>query len=241
MFSSNSLPLICFYKPAPETLRMPVCENAKVDHQPAGGHWFATGLFPNVGQILNVPGGNRVSLHNQMMPYANPGSYGSLGSHGSYNDGIRAGSYGDNSNMIQFSSPVGPSGTNIHGQVGGVPILGTSPDARPWIIHQCPHSGNGLGLSPTRNFAPMSFGSSLSQFTPPNSTNGQVSAGGCPGHYGPCSPARGNCHKLPLGKVVAVGQFNRRKNSAYSGSLPSQEISSSSSSPLWKRQYLDGS
>lgn len=180
-----------------------------------------------------------------MMPYAHPGSYGSLGSHGSYNDGTGAGSsygsYGDNSNMIQFYSPVGPSGMNIHGQGGGVPILGTSPDARRRIIHQFPHGGNGLGVSPTGNFAPMSLGTSPSQFTPPNSSYGQVSAGGSPGHYGPSSPARGNCHGSPLGKVAAVGQFNRRKNWGYSGSLQSQESSSSSSSPHWQGQYPDGS
>ncbi|KAM7466576.1 hypothetical protein LguiB_014138 [Lonicera macranthoides] len=106
---------------------------------------------------------------------------------------------------------------NIRGQGGGVPILGTSPDARRRIIHQCPHSGNGngLGLSSTKNFIPMSLGTSHSQFTHLNFTNGQVSAG----HYGLSSLARGNCHGLPLGKVAIVGQFNRRKNWAYSRNL----------------------
>lgn len=175
-----------------------------------------------------------------MMPYAHAAgsSYGSLGSHGSYNDGAGSssyGSYGDNCNMLPFYSPVGPSGMNIHalGQ-GGVPILGTSPDARRRIINQLP-LGNGLGASPTGNFAPMSLGTSPSQFTPPSS-----SYGGSPGgHYGPSCSARGNCHGSPLGKVSAVGQFNRRKNWGYSASLQSQESSLSSSH--WQGQYSDGS
>ncbi|KAM7462551.1 hypothetical protein LguiA_030672 [Lonicera macranthoides] len=47
-------PFTCSYIPAPETLRMPVCQNAKVDHQPAGGHWFAAGLSPNVDPLVGV-------------------------------------------------------------------------------------------------------------------------------------------------------------------------------------------
>lgn len=164
------------------------------------------------------------------------GSYGSLGSHGSYNDGAAFGSsygsYGDNSNIHGFYSPVGPSGMNIHAQ-GGVPILGTSPDARRRII-QHPH-GNGLGVSPSGNFAPMSLGTSPSQFTPPSSY-GQVPAGS-PGQYGPSSPVRSNTHGSPLGKMAAVGQFNRRKSWGNSGSFHSQENSSSH----WQGQFTDGS
>lgn len=218
------------YQPAPETPRLPVSQNVKVDHHPAGGHWFAAGLSPN------IPGGNRLGFHNsphyQAVPYSHAGSYGSLGSHGSYNDGAALGSsygsYGDNSNMLAFYSPVGPSGMNMHAHCG-VPILGTSPDARRRII-QTPHA-NGLGVSPSGNFAPMSLGTSPSQFTPP-STYGQV-MGGSPGQYGPSSPARGNSHGSPLGKMAATSQFHRRKNWVHQ----TQE----SSSPHWKGQFADGS
>ncbi|PWA81219.1 YAK1-like protein [Artemisia annua] len=155
------------YIPAPETPRVPVSHHVKVDHNPAGGHWFAAGLSPN------VLGGNRGSMYNnshfQVMPYAHAGNFGSLGSHGSYNDGIALGSsygsYGDNSNMLQYYSPVGPSAMNNYAQ--NTPFLGTSPDARRRIM-QIPQ-GNGFGFSPAGNFAPMSLGTSPSQFTPPYS------------------------------------------------------------------------
>lgn len=32
----------------------PVSQNVKVDHHPAGGHWFAAGLSPNVRKFLCV-------------------------------------------------------------------------------------------------------------------------------------------------------------------------------------------
>ncbi|CAL5368012.1 unnamed protein product [Camellia sinensis] len=224
-------PFTCPYKPPLETPRMLVSQNVKVDHHPAGGHWFAAGLSPNVS------GRTRVALHNsphfQLVPYTYSGSYGSLGSHGSYNDGTGLGSsygsYGDNSNMLaSYYSPVGPSGMK-----GGMSILGSSPDARRRIIQLPPV--NGLGVSPSAgNFAPMSLGTSPSQFTPPSSYS-QVTAGS-PGHYGPTSPARGS-HGSPLGKVAAVSQFNRRKSWGYSGGLQSQE---SSSSPHWQGQVTDG-
>uniref|UniRef100_A0A5B7A0F1 Putative ATP binding protein isoform 1 n=1 Tax=Davidia involucrata TaxID=16924 RepID=A0A5B7A0F1_DAVIN len=227
-------PFTCHFKPPPETPRVPVSQNVTVDHHPAGGHWFAAGLSPN------IPGRNRVAPHNsphfQVVPYVQAGSYGSLGSHGSYNDstglGSSYGSYGDNSNMLAYYSPVGPSGMNIHAQ-GGLSILGTSPDARRRLI-QLPH-GNGLGVSPSAgNFAPMSLGTSPSQFTPPSSYS-QVSAAS-PGHYGPTSPARGSCHGSPLGKVAAVSQFDRRKSWGYSGSSQSEE----NSTPHWQGQFTDG-
>ncbi|KAI3708274.1 hypothetical protein L2E82_37440 [Cichorium intybus] len=64
-------PFTCPYTPAPETPRV-------VDYHPAGSHWFATGLSPN------VLGGNRVAMYNkshfQVMPYAHGGNFGSLGS-----------------------------------------------------------------------------------------------------------------------------------------------------------------
>lgn len=226
-------PFTCPYKPAPETPRVPVSHNVKVDHHPAGGHWFAAGLSPN------VLGGNRVAMYNnshfQVMPYGHGGNYGSLGSHGSYNDGTGLGSsygsYGDNSNMLAYYSPVGPSAMNHYAQ-GNIPVLGTSPDARRRIM-QIPH-GNGLGFSPAGNFAPMSLGTSPSQFTPPYT---QVTKAGSPSHYGPSSPARGNCHGSPLGKGTPSGnQMTRRKGWGYSGNLPTQE---SSSSGHWQGQFSD--
>ncbi|KAJ7949927.1 Kinase family protein [Quillaja saponaria] len=222
------------YKPPPETPRMAVAQNIKVDHHPGGGHWFAAGLSPN------VPGKTRASLysspHFQMMPYAHANSYGSVGSHGSYNDSIGLGSsyesYGDSSNMFAYYSPVGPSGMNMHAQ-GSVSMLGNSPDARRRIA-QYPH-GNGLGASPSAgNFAPLPLGVSPSQFTPPSSYS-QVS-GGSPGHYGPPSPARSSSHGSPLGKVAATSQYNRRKNWGHSGSSQTQESTLSSH---WQGQFSD--
>ncbi|KAL4557281.1 hypothetical protein LXL04_035454 [Taraxacum kok-saghyz] len=207
------------YTPAPETPRVPVSHNMKVDHHPSGGHWFAAGLSPN------VLGANRVAMYNnphfQVMPYPHGGNFGSLGSHGSYNDGTTLGSsYGsydnnNNNNMHHYYSPVGPSPMNNYTQ-GHNPVLGTSPDARRRIM-QIPHGNGSFGFSPAQgNFAPMSLGTSPSQFTPPY--------GGSPGHYGPSSPARGNCHGSPLGK--GTGQMNRRKQWGYSGSLQNQEPTS---------------
>ncbi|KAK6155287.1 hypothetical protein DH2020_009535 [Rehmannia glutinosa] len=217
-------PFTCPYKPAPETPHMPVSQNVNVDHHPAGGHWFPAGLSPNISVR------NRAVMPNspryQLMSYVHPGSYGSLGSHGSYNDGLGLGSsygsYGDSSNFHAFYSPAGPSGMNVYAQ-SGVSILGNSPDTR--RIMQLSH-GNGIGFSPG-NFAPMSLGSSPSQFTPPNSYS-QISAGS-PGHYGPPSPVRGNCHGSPLGKMASGSHYNRRKNWAYHGNFQSQETVPSSS------------
>ncbi|KAL1536544.1 dual specificity protein kinase yak1 [Salvia divinorum] len=186
-------PFTCPYRPAPETSHMPVSQNAKVDHHPAGGHWFAAGLSPNIS------GRNRAMIpnspHYQFVPYVHPGSYGSLGSHGSYNDGLGLGSsygsFGDNNNFHAFYSPAGPSGMNLYTQSGNS-LLGNSPDTRRMM--QLPH-GSGIGFSPG-NFAPMSLGSSPSQFTPPSSY-GQISAGS-PRHYGPPSPVRGSpSHRQP--------------------------------------------
>ncbi|KAL9379487.1 hypothetical protein Peur_027969 [Populus x canadensis] len=227
-------PFICPYKPPVETPRMPVSQNIKVDHHPGGGHWFAAGLSPN------NHGRARVSLHNsphfQAVPYGHGTSYGSVGSHGSYNDGIGLGSsygsYGDGSNMFAYYSPVAPSGMNMHPQAG-LALLGSSPDAR-WRFIQYSH-GNGLGMSPSAgNFAPLPLGTSPSQFTPPSSYS-QASAGS-PGHYGPTSPARSCSHGSPLGKMAAVTQFNRRKSWGHSGSYQSQDCTSSN----WQGQSTDG-
>ncbi|XP_048325580.2 dual specificity protein kinase YAK1 homolog isoform X1 [Ziziphus jujuba] len=214
-------PFTCPYIPPPETPHVPVAQNMRVDHHPGGGHWFAAGLSPN------IPGRNRVAVHNsphfQVVPYSHANSYGSVGSYGSYNDstglGSSYGSYGDTSNMFAYYSPVGPSGMNMHAP-GNVSMLGSSPDARRRII-QYSH-GNGLGVSPSAgNFAPLPLGASPSQYTPPSSYS-QVSTGS-PGQYGPTSPARGNCHGSPLSKMAAVSQLNRRKNWGYPGGAQSQE------------------
>lgn len=227
-------PFTCPYKPLPETPRVPVAQNVRVDHHPGGGHWFAAGLSPN------IPGRNRVAVHNcphlQMVPYAHANSYGSMGSYGSYNDstglGSSYGSYGDTNSMYAYFSPVGPSGMNMH-VPGNVSVLGGSPDSRRRVVHYS--HGNGIGISPSAgNFAPLPLGTSPSQFTPPSSY-GQVSAGS-PGHYGPTSPARGSSHGSPLGKMAAVSQFNRRKGWGYPGGSQSQETSSSN----WQGQSADG-
>ncbi|KAJ0013189.1 hypothetical protein Pint_20894 [Pistacia integerrima] len=226
-------PFTCPYEPPPETPRMPVGQNIKVDHHPGAGHWFAAGLSPNIS------GRNKFSLHNtphfQVVPYAHGSSYGSVGSYGSYNDGTGLGSsygsYGDGGNMFAYFSPVGPSGMNMAAQ-GGMSMLGSSPDARKRVI-QYSH-GNGLGVSPSAGImVPLPLGTSPSQFTPPSSY-GQVSAGS-PGHYGPTSPARSSVHGSPLGKMAAVTHYNRRKSWGYSGN--SQE---SSSSQHWQGQSIDG-
>ncbi|XP_010528678.1 PREDICTED: serine/threonine-protein kinase ppk15 [Tarenaya hassleriana] len=216
-------PFTCPYKPPPETPRVHVAQNIRVDHHPGGGHWFAAGLSPHVSGIP------RVSMHNsphfQTMPYSQANSYGSIGNYGSYNDGTRLGgsygSYGESSNMFAYYSPVSHSGMNIHNR-GGISMIGSSPDARRRIM-QYPH-GTGLGVSPSAgNFAPLPLGTSPSQFTPPSSTNQFLA--GSPGHYGPTSPVRGSCHGSPLGKMPAFSQFNRRKSLGHCGSSQSQDSS----------------
>ncbi|XP_057417744.1 dual specificity protein kinase YAK1 homolog isoform X2 [Lotus japonicus] len=222
------------YKPAPETPHVPVVQNIKVDNHPGGGHWFAAGLSPNVpgkrGSLYSSP-------HFQMGQHPSANSYGSIGSHGSYNEsaglGSSYGSYGESSNMFAYYSPIVPSGMNMHSQ-GSMSMLGNSPDARRRVKYQ---PGNGLGVSPSAgNFAPLPLGASPSQFTPPNSYS-QVSVGS-PGHYGPTSPARGTTHGSPLGKTAAASQFNRRKNWGHSGSPQTQETTFSSH---WHGQYPDSS
>lgn len=229
-------PFTCPYRPPMETARVPVSQNVKIDdHHPGGGHWFAAGLSPNIA------GGSRAvrhcSPHFQMMiPHTHASSYGSLGSHGSCNDGAGLGnsygSYGDNSTMFMYFSPVGPSGMNMHPQ-GGMSTLGTSPDTR-WRFIQRP-PGHGLGVSPSAgNFASLPLGTSPSQFTSPNSFS-QFPAGS-PGHYGPTSPAKGSCHGSPLGKMTATSHYSRRKSSGFSGNVQSQECTSF---PHWKGHLTD--
>ncbi|KAL2921409.1 Dual specificity protein kinase YAK1-like protein [Bienertia sinuspersici] len=241
------------YNPPLETPRVkpvsPVSQNFKVDHHPGGGHWFAAGLSPNLYPVDNaiywpyqslaytgirrhytqgvpIPG-RTVSMHaaphHHMPPYAHGSSYGSLGSHNSYNDGnvlgSSYGSYGENYNAFTYFSP-GHSAMNIHSQ-GGTTMVGTSPDARRRIFQR----PQGLGVSPSAgNFAPLPLGTSPSQFTPPNSF---TQNSGSPGHYGAASPARGNCQGSPLGKGIALSNFSRRKSSGYSGNMPPQEGTSS--------------
>ncbi|KAK9120341.1 hypothetical protein Syun_017958 [Stephania yunnanensis] len=219
-------PFTCPYKPPPETTRMFVTPNFKVDHRPAAGHWIPAGFSPQVSSMNRGPAHN--SLHFQMVPYSHAGSYGSLGSHGSYNEGglgSSCGSYGDDSSLYGYYSPAGPSGLTIHAQ-GAIPIFGASPDARR-RTSQFSH-GNGLGVGSTANFGPMSLGASPSQFTPPS--NIQVSSGS-PGKYGPSSPARGSgVHGSPLGKVAVVGQFNKRRSWVHPGSFSTQAQENNSSS-----------
>lgn len=170
----------------------------------------------------------------------NASSYGSLGSHGSYNEGVGLGSsygsYGDDSCVYAYYSPVGPSVLNIRAQGGGVPIAGASSDAR-WRTSQLSHGNGGLGVSPSAgNFGPMSLGVSPSQFTPPNHHT-QVSTGSS-GKFGPTSPARGSVHGSPLSKMAAVGHFNNRRRSwghPGSHSLPPQEDTTH-----WQGHHTDG-
>lgn len=223
------------YRPPPETPHVPVAQNFKVDHHPGAGHWFAAGLSPQVLSINRGPPQNNFQVAPQ-----NASSYGSLGSHGSYNEGVGLGSsygsYGDDSCVYAYYSPVGPSGLNIRAQGGGVPIAGASSDAR-WRTSQLSHGNGGLGVSPSAgNFGPMSLGASPSQFTPPNH-HIQVSTGSS-GKFGPTSPARGSVHGSPLSKMAAVGHFNNRRRSwGHSGShsLPPQEDTTH-----WQGHHTDG-
>lgn len=191
---------------------------------------------------MQVAGWNRVPQHRspsfQAVSHAHASSYGSLGSHGSYNDGAGLGSsygsYGDGGNIFAYYSPVGPSAMNLNAQGSGK-ILGSSPDARRRMV-QLSH-GNGLGVSPSGgSFPPLPLGTSPSQFTPPGSYS-QFPIGS-PGHYGPTSPARGSIHGSPLGKTAFMGQMNKRKGWGYSGSSHGQE---SSSSLHWQGHPMEGS
>ncbi|KAG1355470.1 putative Rop guanine nucleotide exchange factor 14 [Cocos nucifera] len=188
----------------------PVIHAVTVDHNPGGGHWLAVGLSPQVSNSSRCP--PQYSAHFQKVPLSYGSSYGSLGSHGSYNDnvglGSSYGSYGDVNNMHTYYSPIGPCGVNIHAQVGGS-FLGASPDVRhrPQLSH-----GNGFSLSPG-SLGPMSLGASPSQYTPPSSQM-QISTASS-GKYGPTSPVRSGVHVPSLGKAVAVGHYNRRRNWGY--------------------------
>ncbi|XP_072987563.1 dual specificity protein kinase YAK1 homolog isoform X1 [Typha latifolia] len=189
------------YKPSPETPRIPVFHPVAVDHNPGGGHWLFSGLSPQVGSVNKCVPFN--SPHLWKVPFSYGSSYGSMGSHGSYNDnvglGSSYGSYGDVNTPHTYYSPLGPSGVNLHAQVGGS-FLGSSPDTRrrPQLSQ-----GNGFGSSPG-NFGSMSLGVSPSQFTPPNSQFTPPTTG----KYGPTSPARGGVHGSSL-------SYNRRTNWVY--------------------------
>ncbi|ONK73738.1 uncharacterized protein A4U43_C04F34750 [Asparagus officinalis] len=228
-------PFMYPYQPPPETSRIPVVHSVIVDHNPGGGHWVAAGLSPQ------VPSSNRFPQHNSphfhMVPMSHGSSFGSLGSHGSYNDhtglGSSYGSYGDVNNMYSYFSPVGP-GVNIQTQVGG-PFLGASPDTRrrPHMSH-----GNGFGMSPTGSLGPMSLGASPSQFTPPSSQMQIPTVS--PGKYGPTSPARGSVHGSPLSKAAAVSQYsqyNRRRSWGHHGTSSMQPHENAS--PQWQGNQGD--
>ncbi|KAK8945039.1 Serine/threonine-protein kinase AFC1 [Platanthera zijinensis] len=227
--------LTCPYNPPPESLKIRAVQSVTVDHHnPGGGHWLAAGLSP---QVQNV---NRSFTKNSpqfsMVPLSHGGSYGSMGSHGSYIDnygiGSSYGSYGDPNNMQTYFSPVGPYGMNVQAQVG-VPFLGTSPDT--W---RRPHRhGSLFGVSPTGNLGPMSLGASPSQFTPPSSQV-QISTVS-PGKYGSSSPARGSLHGSPLSKAAVVAQYNRRRAWGNPGSSAVQLHESSSQH--WQGYHNEGS
>ncbi|KAG0474245.1 hypothetical protein HPP92_013931 [Vanilla planifolia] len=199
--------LTCPYRPLTEAQQIHVTQAVTVDrHNPGGGHWLAAGLSP---QVQNV---NRCFIQNSpqfwMMPLSHGGSYGSLGSHGSFIDNVGIGgsygSYGEANTVQTYFSPVGPYGMKVQAQVGG-PFLGASPDTwrRPPRSH-----GNLFSVSPTGNLGPMALGASPSQFTPPCSQV-QISSFS-PGKYVPSS-SRGSLHGSPLGKAAAVAQYNRRR------------------------------
>lgn len=188
--------------------------------------------------ILQVQNVNRCFGPNspqiQMVSLTHGGSYGSIGSHGSYIDnfgiGSSYGSYGDaNNNMQTYFSPVGPYGMNVQAQIG-VPFLGTSPDTRrrPQRSH-----GSLFGVSPTGNLGPMSLGASPSAFTPPQMQITTVS----PGKYS-SSPARGSLHGSSLGKAAAVAQFNRRRASENPG-ISTMQLHESTAQH-WHRYHNEG-
>ncbi|CAM0944896.1 unnamed protein product [Alopecurus aequalis] len=192
------------YEPFRETPIIPVGRAAAVDHNPGGGHWLAAGLSPQVGSI------NRSLQFNNIVPPKMPlsygSSYGSLGSHGSFNDNVGpASSYGsyDAHNVNMYHSPLGPSGFNLQSQAGGT-FLGFSPDIR--RRHHLSHGG-GIRSSPGGP-GPMSLGASPSQFTPPNS-HMQIPASAT-AKYVSTSPARGS-HGSSMGKAAVAVQYNRRR------------------------------
>ncbi|KAG9452914.1 hypothetical protein H6P81_005818 [Aristolochia fimbriata] len=231
------------YRPLLETPRIPVSQTVMVDYKPGGGRLVDSGLSPQVakmnkGYLPNSP-------HYQMSSFSVASSYGSMGSYGSYNDGIGVGgsygSYGDSNAYAYHPSVVGPSGMSIHAH-GGASILGASPDASRWRTSQM-HQGNGFGASPSAAgaaFGPMSLGASPSQFTPPNSQI-QVT-GGSPGKYGgPASPARSaSIHGSPLSKAAAVGQFNRRRSLGHPTGVSSfQPQENNATSQHWQGHQAD--
>ncbi|KAM0935279.1 putative dual-specificity kinase CMGC-DYRK-YAK family [Dioscorea sansibarensis] len=227
-------PFSCPYEPPPETPRIPVMCTITVDHNPVGGHWHAAGLSPQVLSLNRCVPQN--SPHFQMAPFSY-GSYGSMGSHSSYNDNVGLagsyGSYGDVDSNYTCYPQIG-HGLSIHAQVGGS-LLGVSPDAR--RRHPFSH-GNSFSVSPsTGNIAPMSLGASPSQFTPPTSQL-QISTVS-PGKFGPTSPARGSSHGSPLGKAVAIGQYNRRRSWGTPGTLHMQPHENASQQ--WHGHHIDGS
>lgn len=156
----------------------------------------------------------------QMTPACHASSYGSLGSYGSYSEGLglggSCGSYGESGLYGCHSSFLGHSGMNIHHP--GMSVLGMSPDAARWRNQHMP-VGNGFGPSPAGGavLCSMSLGASPSQYTPPNSQI-QFSTGS-PGKYSsPSSPARGSVTGIqgsPLAKGATSSHFHGRRNLGY--------------------------
>ena len=156
------------------------------------------------------------------MPLSYGSSYGSFGSHGSFNENVGpASSYGsyDSHNVNMYHSPLGHSGFNLQSQAGGT-FLGFSPDIR--RRHHLSHGG-GIRSSPGGP-GPMSLGASPSQFTPPNSQM-QIPTSAT-AKYVSSSPARGS-NGSSMGKAAVAGQYNRRRNLGHPPmSMPPHEYTS---------------
>ncbi|KAL3686400.1 hypothetical protein R1sor_008974 [Riccia sorocarpa] len=155
------------FKPTPETPRKLVGHGMAVEHNPEAGHWFGTGLSPQVNLGL------RHNAQYQSPHFFPGGSYGSIGSYGSYGDGAALGSsygsYGDSAGMYTASFPTTPvGGINSQHQGGssGGAALGVSPDTWRRMQVSTLHP-NQLGLSPSSGGFRTTLGASPShsQFT----------------------------------------------------------------------------
>ncbi|KAL2623852.1 hypothetical protein R1flu_008097 [Riccia fluitans] len=151
------------FRPPPETPRKLVGHGMAVEHNPGAGHWFGTGLSPQVSSGL------RLNSQYHSSHFYPGGSYGSIGSYGSYGDGAGLGSsygsYGESAGMYMASFPTTPvGGVNSQHQAGGSAgaALGVSPDTRRRMqVPTLPH--NQLGISPSSGgFRAMTLGASPS-------------------------------------------------------------------------------
>ncbi|KAI5062383.1 hypothetical protein GOP47_0022922 [Adiantum capillus-veneris] len=191
------------FQPPLEAPRMPTYQGMNVDHNPVSGHWLGAGLSPQFGSP---------HYYGHHLSYGS--SHGSAETYGSYGDSLVE-SFGDPSR--DFLNHQSPSAI-LH------PCCEESPDTWRHVGHISANKGVGhtyLGMSPSSNFLEMSLGVSPSNFTPSNFTSptshlqhSSVSSPsfGSPGRYGPTSPARSSGGGASsLGKVAALGQFNKRR------------------------------